>query len=47
MASIVDRLAKLARGPQGQKLINQAKEQASKPENRQKVEQLKQRLRRR
>ncbi len=47
MASIIDRLAKLAKGPQGQKLINQAKEQASKPENRQRVDQLKQRFRKR
>jgi len=47
MASMIDRLTRLARGPQAQKLIDQAREQANKPENRQRVEQLKQRLRKR
>jgi hypothetical protein len=38
MASITKRIKDFARSPKGQQLIEQAKEQARKPENRRKVE---------
>ena len=38
MASMMDRIAKFARGPQGRKLADQAKRFASDPKNRQKIE---------
>lgn len=47
MASITDRLAKFARSQQGQRAIAKAKEVAEKPENRRRVEQLRERLVRR
>lgn len=40
MPSLMSRLAKFARSPQGRKAAAQAKEFASKPENRRKIEQL-------
>jgi hypothetical protein len=40
MASLMSRVAKFARSPQGKKAAGQAKEFASKPENRRKIEQL-------
>lgn len=47
MASLMDRLSKLARSPRAQQIIDKAKDQASKPENREKVESLARRLRKR
>lgn len=47
MASIRDRLTRLTRSPQAQKLVDQAKAQAAKPENRERIEKVAQRLRRR
>jgi hypothetical protein len=43
MASITKRIKDFARSPRGQQLIEQAKEQARKPENRRKVEELRRR----
>lgn len=47
MASLMDRLSKLARSPRAQQLLDKAKEQAAKPENRDRVEALARRLRKR
>ena len=44
MASLMSRVAKFARSPQGKKAAGQAKEFASKPENRRKIEQLRSRF---
>ena len=38
MASMMSKLAKFARGPQGRKLADQAKRAASDPKNKQKIE---------
>jgi hypothetical protein len=43
MASLTKRIKDLARSPKGQQLIDQAKAQASKPENRRKLEELRRR----
>lgn len=47
MASLMDRLSRLARSPKAQEIVDKAKEQAAKPENREKVESLTRRLRKR
>ena len=44
MASLMSRISKFARSPQGKKVAGQAKDFASKPENRRKVEQLRSRF---
>ena len=44
MPSLMSRVAKFARSPQGKKAAGQAKEFASKPENRRKIEQLRSRF---
>jgi hypothetical protein len=38
MASMMDRVAKFARSPQGRKVADKAKRFASDPKNRQKIE---------
>ena len=38
--SLITRVGRLARSPQGRKLMSQAQQFASKPENRQKIAQL-------
>jgi len=43
MASLTKLIKDFARSPKGQQLIQQAKEQASKPENRRKLEELRRR----
>ncbi len=43
MASITKRIKDFARSPRGQQLIEQAKEQAPKPENRRRLEELRRR----
>jgi hypothetical protein len=43
MASIAKRSKGFARSPRGQQLIEQAREQASKPENRRRLEELRKR----
>jgi hypothetical protein len=43
MASITKRIKDFARSPRGQQLIEQAKEQARKPENRRRLEELRRR----
>jgi hypothetical protein len=43
MASIAKRIKDFARSPRGQQLIEQAKEQASKPENRRRLQELRSR----
>jgi hypothetical protein len=43
MASLTKLIKDFARSPKGQQLIAQAKEQASKPENRRKLEELRRR----
>lgn len=40
MASLTDRLTRLAQSPQARRLIDHAREQAAKPENRERVGQL-------
>jgi hypothetical protein len=47
MASLTKLIKDFARSPKGQQLIDQAKEQASKPENRRKLEELRRRYARR
>lgn len=44
MPSMMQKLTELARSPQASKAIAKAKEQAAKPENRRKLEQLKARV---
>lgn len=44
MASMADRLQKLVRSPQGQKVAEKAKEMAEKPENQRRISQLRERL---
>jgi hypothetical protein len=43
VASFTKLIKDFARSPKGQQLIEQAKEQASKPENRRKLEELRRR----
>jgi hypothetical protein len=43
MASVTKLIKDFARSPKGQQLIGQVKEQASKPENRRKLEELRRR----
>ena len=43
MASLTKLIKDFARSPKGQQLIDQAKEQASKPENRRRLEELRRR----
>ena len=43
MASLTKLIKDFARSPKGQQLIEQAKEQASKPENRRKLDELRRR----
>jgi hypothetical protein len=43
MASLTKRIMKFVQSPQGQQLIDRAKVEASKPENRRKLEQLRRR----
>ncbi len=43
MASIAKRIKDFARSSRGQQLIGQAKEQANKPENRRRLEELRRR----
>ncbi|HET6751630.1 MAG TPA: hypothetical protein VFL71_20490 [Actinomycetes bacterium] len=43
MASITKRIKDFARSPRGQQLLDQAKEQANKPENRRRLEELRRR----
>jgi ribosomal protein L29 len=44
MASIVKRLADLARSPQGRQLAEKAKQAAQDPENRKRLEELRKRV---
>ena len=44
MAKLFGKIAAYVRSPQGKRLIGQAQEQAAKPENRRKLEQLRQRM---
>lgn len=44
MAKLFGKIAAFVRSPQGKRLINQAQEQAAKPENRRRLEQLRQRM---
>ena len=44
MASVTKLIKDFARSPEGQQLTEQAKEQANKPENRRKLEELRRRL---
>jgi hypothetical protein len=43
MASLTKRIMKFVQSPQGQQLVDRAKVEASKPENRRKIEQLRRR----
>jgi len=47
MANLIGKIARFIRSPQGQRLISEAQRQAAKPENRRKLEQLRQRVARR
>lgn len=44
MASMFSKIAQFASSPQGRRLANQAKDFAAKPENKQKIEQARQKL---
>jgi hypothetical protein len=44
MASLISKVVRFVRSPQGQRLIAQAQQQAAKPENRRKLEQLRRRV---
>jgi hypothetical protein len=44
MASLSQKLSELARSPQAQRALDKAKEAAAKPENKAKIEQLRNRL---
>jgi hypothetical protein len=44
MASMIKRLADFARSPQGRQLAERAKQAAQDPQNRRKIEELRQRL---
>ena len=43
MASLTNRVKKFVQSPQGQQLIEKAKTEAAKPQNRRKLEQLRRR----
>ena len=43
MASLTKRIMKFVQSPQGQQLVERAKTEASKPENRRKLDQLRSR----
>jgi hypothetical protein len=43
MASLTKRIMKFVQSPQGQQLIERAKSEASKPQNRRKLEELRRR----
>jgi hypothetical protein len=47
MANLIGKIVRFVRSPQGQRLISEAQRQAAKPENRRKLEQLRQRVARR
>jgi|1186.fasta_scaffold1041357_1 hypothetical protein len=47
MASAFDRIKKFAKSPEGKKLEQELKEQAAKPENKQKIKDLGRRFKRR
>ena len=42
--SLINKISRFARSPQGRKLAGQAKQYAQKPENRRKIEQFRSRL---
>jgi hypothetical protein len=44
MAKLMSRIVAFVRSPQGQRLVRQAQQQAAKPENRRKLDQLRQRM---
>jgi hypothetical protein len=44
MAKLIDKIMRFVRSPQGQRMIAEAQRQAGKPENRRKLEQLRQRM---
>ena len=44
MPSLMNRISRFARSPQGQRLARQAQRYAARPENRRKVEGMRQRL---
>jgi hypothetical protein len=44
MPSLMSRISRFARSPQGRRMTEQAKAYASRPENRRKIEQARQRL---
>jgi hypothetical protein len=44
MAKLMSRIVAFVRSPQGQRLVRQAQQQAAKPENRRKLEQLRARM---
>jgi len=44
MANLIGKLVRFVRSPKGQQLIHKAQQQAAKPENRRKLEQLRQRI---
>lgn len=47
MPSLINKVAAFARSPQGRKVVEQAKQYAAKPENKQKIEQLRTKVSRR
>jgi hypothetical protein len=44
MANLISKIKRFIRSPQGQRMITEAQRQAAKPENRRKLEQLRQRV---
>jgi len=44
MANLISKITRFVRSPQGQRMIAEAQRQAAKPENRRKLEQLRQRV---
>ena len=42
--NLIGKLVRFVKSPQGQRLISKAQQEASKPENRRKLEQLRQRV---
>lgn len=44
MPSLMSKISRFARSPQGRRMTEQAKTYASRPENRRKIEQARQRL---
>jgi hypothetical protein len=45
--NLIGRIVRFVKSPQGQRLISKAQQEASKPENRRKLDQLRQRVMRR